>query len=68
MGATAAVAVAGMIAQLLQLPIEQADEPSAHDLILRDGDRARAFGAGVSSACHADNKAQRRAWRKYGTC
>jgi len=38
---------------MLQLSIEQADKPPAHDLIPRDRDRGRAFGTNVASACHA---------------
>ena len=49
-----AVAVAAVFAQMLQLAVEQTDEPPAHDLTLRDGDRVRAFGAGNTPACHAD--------------
>lgn len=48
----ATVAVRTMFTQVLQLPIEQPDEPSAHDLILRDGDRGRPLSTGVTPTCH----------------
>ena len=47
-----AVSVAAVVAEMLQLPVEQADKPPAHDLILGDGDRGRAWGADSTTACH----------------
>ncbi len=52
--AEAAVAVAAVVAEMLQLPVEQADKPPAHGLIpLLARDRGRAFGTHVALAGHA---------------